>query len=250
MSICIRPAAFAPHRAHGKPLKHQKGVVLFVGLVFLIMLTVIALVVMRGTLLEMHMTAATAQHELAFEASEALRPIPEALLVDHVFNRGWPASWGGSVPDAMFDFPTTFANRTSWIDKLNPNTVSGQGLQDSCGGSSLVTFYLPVAPCSGQNDAYNYSPSSWAPAVKMQVCDDGTSTCSADRQISSEIAVIRDGVVPNQGAGAAMSQGYASVGVGTAKGGSALLLQIRSKATMPSQSQAVTIAQYKLNINN
>ncbi|HXE76780.1 MAG TPA: PilX N-terminal domain-containing pilus assembly protein [Rhodanobacter sp.] len=229
----------------------QRGIALFVGLVFLVMLTMIALVVMKGTLLELRMTTATARHEAAFEASEALRPIPEAVLADHVFNRGWPSSWGGDVPDAMFDLNQTFANRTAWINLLNPNTTSGLGLQGVCGGSTLVSFYLPASACSGQTDAYNYMPGSWAPAVKFTVCETGAPTgCGSNQQVNATISVVRDGVTVNKGAGAAMSQGYASIGVGTAKAGSALLLQIRSEATVPGNGQAATIAQYKLNVAN
>ena len=58
----------------------QQGVALFVGLVFLVMLTLIALVVMKGTLLEIRMATASARHEQAFEAAETMRAIPEALL--------------------------------------------------------------------------------------------------------------------------------------------------------------------------
>jgi hypothetical protein len=46
-----------------------------------------------------------------------------------------------------------------------------------------------------------------------------------------------------------MSQGYASIGVGAAKGGSSLLLQIRSDAKVPGNGEAVTIAQYSLDIH-
>jgi hypothetical protein len=229
----------------------QRGVALFVGLVFLVMLSLIALMVMKGTLLELRMTTATARHEAAFEASEALRPIPEAVLADHVFNRGWPVSWGGDVPNAMFDLNKTFANRLAWIDLMNPNTTSGQGLQGACGGSTLVSFYLPVSACSGQTDSYNYTPTAWAPSVKFTVCETGAPTgCATNQQVDATISVVRDGVVVNAGSGAAMSQGYASIGVGTAKAGSALLLQIRSEATVPGNGQASTIAQYKLNIAN
>jgi Tfp pilus assembly protein PilX len=230
--------------------RRQSGVALFVGLVFLVMLTLVALVVMKSTLLEMRMTTATARHEQAFEASELLRPIPEAILADHIFNRGWPASWGGDVPDAMFDLNTTFANRLNWKTLLDPTTATGKGLQKLCGGSALVSFYLPVGPCAGQSDAYNYTPTTWKSSVVMNVCNDGSTSCSASKQINGTVAVVRDGVIVNQGSGTAMSQGYASIGVGTAKGGSALLLQIRSDAKVPGNGEAVTIAQYKLNIDH
>jgi hypothetical protein len=230
----------------------QRGVVLFVGLVFLIVLTLIALVVMRGTLLEMHMTSASARHEQAFEASEAARVIPEALLVEHVFNRGWPKSWGGTIPDAMFSLSTTYANRTAWLTLLKPDG-NGQGLQDmptSC-GSGLVYFYLPMPTCGASAaDSYLYTPSKWTPSVKFNTCLDGSSDCGTAGQVQNTVAIVRDGVAINQGSGAAMSQGYASIGVGSAKGGGALLLQVKSQSQVPGNGEATTIAQYKLNIDH
>jgi len=222
----------------------QRGIALFVGLVFLVMLTLVALIVMKGTLLEMRMTTATARHEQAFESSETARTIPEAILAAHVFNRGWPESWGGDKSDSLFDLDTIFANRTVWGNLLNPNTTSNQGLQNSCGGSGLVIFYMALSPCSTQTAAYKYTPSKWLTSVSFNVCTDGSAGCT------TRISIIRDGVTLKQGSGAAQAQGYASVGVGTPRGGSALLLQVRSAATVPGNGQAVTIAQYKLNITN
>jgi PilX N-terminal len=239
-----------PMTAFGyKGRRRQGGVALFIGLVFLIMLTLIALVMMRGTMLEMRLTTATARHEQAFEASEALRAIPEALLPDHVFNRGWPQSWGGNVPDSLFDLPTTFAHRTDWIALLKP--ASGAGIQDACGGTGLVIFYLP-STCSTHTASYNYTPTSWdSTTVFKNVCIGGAqSGCSAANEASGTISIVRDGVTPNSGSGGAQAQGYSSPGVGTATGGAALLLQVRSDAKVAGNGEAVTIAQYKQNITH
>ena len=232
----------------GKPTR-QRGIALFVGLVFLVMLTLVSLIVMRGTLLEMRMTTATARHEQAFEASETGRTVPEAVLALHVFNRGWPESWGGSVPDAMFDLNTTFANRMDWVALLNPGTTSGKGIQPPCEGTGLVIFYM-AAPCAAQPASANYSPSTWAPSVVFNLCNPIGTACSGSDQTTNTISIVRDGVALNQGSGAAQSQGYSSIGVGSSKGGSALLLQVRSQATVPGNGQAATIAQYKLNVTN
>ncbi|TBR40004.1 MULTISPECIES: pilus assembly PilX family protein [Dyella] len=223
----------------------QRGVALLVGLIFLVMLTLVSIVVMRGTMLEMHLSTATARHEQAFEASETTRAIPEVVINDHVFNRGWPKAWGGDVPDGMFDLNTSFANRTAWVDLLKPNSTAKTGLQDYCGGTSLAIFYLPQS-CSSHDTTYNYAPSKWDSTVVMSVCE-GTTTqsCSSSQQVNSKIAIVRDGVMPNAGSGGAQAQGYSSPGIGTATGGASLLLQIRSQATVPGNGQAATIAQYK-----
>jgi len=235
-----------PSRVAGNA--RQQGVALFVGLVFLVMLSLVAIVVMKDTLLEMRMTTATARHEQAFEAAESARLVPETILAAHVFNRGWPSSWGGSVPDSAFDLNATFLHRDNWLKLLDPGTKSGEGLQ-SCGGVGLVIFYMPQS-CGTHADNYNYAPADWDPSVIMTSCSDGSESCASNLQVHSTVAMIRDGVTVNKGSGAAQSQGYASIGVGTAKGGSALYLQIRSRSRVPGNGQAATIAQYKLNIDH
>jgi hypothetical protein len=231
-------------RAAGAP-RRQRGIALFVGLIFLLLLTVVALVVMRGTVLEMHLTSGTARHEQAFEASEATRAIPEVIINDHVFNRGWPKSWGGDVPDSMFDLASSFANRTDWIALLKPDSSAKTGLQDYCGGSTLASFYLPVS-CTSHTTSYNYTPAKWENTVVMAVCSGASqSNCPGNQKISSNVAIVRDGVRPNAGSGGAQAQGYASPGIGTATGGASLLLQIRSDAKVAGNGEAVTIAQYK-----
>lgn len=223
----------------------QRGVALLVGLIFLVMLTIVALIVMRGTMLEMHLSTATARHEQAFEASETTRAIPEVIINDHVFNRGWPKSWGGDVPDGMFDLDTSFANRQAWVDLLKPDSAAKTGLQDYCGSSSLAIFYLPQS-CSTHSTGYNYAPSGWDTTVAIAVCEGTTDqSCASSQKVNSNIAIVRDGVMPNAGSGGAQAQGYSSPGIGTATGGASLLLQIRSDAKVPGNGEAATIAQYK-----
>jgi len=53
LSARARSLGFQGHHAR------QRGVALFLGLVFLVILTLVALVVMRGTMLEMRLTTAT-----------------------------------------------------------------------------------------------------------------------------------------------------------------------------------------------
>jgi hypothetical protein len=100
--------------------------------------------------------------------------------------------------------------------------------------------------CASHTAAYNYTPSSWDSAVNLTVCSGGqTGSCSTNNQINGTINVVRDGVMPNSGAGGAQAQGYASPGIGTATGGAALLMQIRSDAKVAGNGEAITIAQYK-----
>jgi Tfp pilus assembly protein PilX len=231
----------------GLTRQRQRGAALFMGMVLLLVLTVVALVAMRGTLLDMRLTSSTAQHELAFESSEAARAIPEAVLSAYAYYHGWPQSWGGTVPDAQYQLSDTFLNRPNWKTLLTPSGKTG--LQTSCNGA-LANFILNVPCIAGQTDAYNYTPSQWAPTFVMNTCVNGQPTCSSSLQAVNTVAIVRDGVSTNVGSGAAAQQGYASIGVGNARGGALLMLQIRSSSVVAGGGQAVTVAQYKLNIVN
>ena len=80
-----------------RSLVRQRGVALFVGLVFLVVLSLVAITAMKGTLIEMRMGTSTARHEQAFETSETLRGVPVSLFDEHVFERGWPSVLGGKI---------------------------------------------------------------------------------------------------------------------------------------------------------
>lgn len=242
----MRINAYRFVRAGQNPAR-QRGAALFMGLVLLLVLTLVALVAMRGTLLGMRLTSSTAQHELAFESSEAARAIPEAVLGAYAYYHGWPQSWGGTVPNAQYQLSDTFLNRPNWLTLLTPS--GSTGLQKSCNGA-LANFILNVPCISGQTAAYNYTPSQWASTFVMNTCLNGQASCSSSAQAVNTVAIVRDGVSTNVGSGAAAQQGYASIGVGNARGGALLMLQIRSSSTVPGGGQAVTIAQYRVNIVN
>ncbi|QNK00489.1 pilus assembly PilX family protein [Dyella telluris] len=228
----------------------QRGAALFMGMVLMIVLTIIALVAMRGTMLDMRLTSATAQHQLAFESSEATRAIPEAVLGAYAYYHGWPQKWGGTIPDAQYQLSDTFLNRNNWLTMLTPNSSAGTGLQKSCNGA-LANFILNVQCISGQTDAYNYTPSQWPATFVLNSCaSGGTTTCPSNLQATSNVAIVRDGVSTNVGSGAAAQQGYASIGVGNARGGALLILQIRSSTSVAGGGKAVTVAQYRVNIVN
>lgn len=246
MQEVIRTGACMAIRKESMPGR-QHGVALLMGMVLLLVLTLVALVAMRGTLLDMRLTSATAQHELAFESSESARAVPEAILAAYAYYHGWPQSWGGTVPDAQYQLSETFVNRANWLTLLTPS--GSTGLQKSCDGA-LANFILNVPCISGQTDAYNYTPSEWASTFIMDTCLDGTLTCSSSQQATNTVAIVRDGVSTNVGSGAAAQQGYASIGVGSARGGALLMLQIHSNSTTPGGGQAVTVAQYRVNIVN
>jgi hypothetical protein len=222
-----------------KPMRAQRGVALFVGLIFLLVLSIIAVMAMRGTLTEMKMVTNVARHEAAFEASEALRAVPVTLFDQHVFERGWPASFGGVVPDADFTYAQSLSG-----DMLTKVKTS---IQKDCTGA-VSLFYGALQPsCDSLPKETLYDTSTWHPDMKISICDTSSSSCSAN--VNATVAVLPDGSVLSAGAGGAQAAGYRGLGIGSAGGGADLLFEIRSVATAPGGGTATTHTQYHQNIH-
>lgn len=217
----------------------QRGVALFVGLIFLLVLSIIAVMAMRGTLTEMKMVTNVARHEAAFEASEALRAVPVTLFDQHVFARGWPTSFGGAVPDG--DFTYTQSLSTDMLAKVKTS------IQKDCTGA-VSLFYGTLQPaCDPLPKESLYDPTTWHPDMKISICDTSSSSCSAN--VSAVVAVVPDGSVLSSGSGGAQAAGYRGLGVGSAGGGADLLFEIRSVATAQGGGTSTTHTQYHQNIH-
>lgn len=212
----------------------QRGIALFVGLIFLVVLSIVAVIAMRGTLVEMRMVTNTARHETAFEASEALRSIPVALFDEHVFARGWPTSFKGDVPDSEFTYSSDIPS-----DLLSKAKDS---LQNDCSGSKTL-FYGQLQPACGSSPKETlYDASTWRPDMIIAICDTGTKSCAGN--VGASVSIVPDGTTLSQGAGGAQAAGYRGLGVGAASGGAEMFFEIRSVATAPGGGAATTHTQF------
>jgi hypothetical protein len=225
------------HRSYMQP---QKGIALFLGLVFLLVLSVVAVMAMRGTLVEMRMTTNVARHEAAFETSEAMRAVPVNLFDQHVFERGWPTSFGGDVPDGQFTYSQDFT--PTMLTKIKSS------IQNDCAGSKALFYGSLQAACGGLAKETLYDATTWHPDVVMSMCDTSSASCAAN--VSAKVAVVPDGSVLSAGAGGAQAAGYRGLGIGSAGGGADLLFEVRSVATAPGGGVATTQTQYHQNIRN
>lgn len=216
----------------------QRGIALFVGLIFLVVLSLLAAIAMRGTLMEMRMATNVAKHEQAFETSETLRAVPISVFDEHVFNRGWPSELGGSLPDDDFGY------------KLKPDMITAfsDGLKDACDGS-LDLFYSSLQPaCDGMPAESRYDSSTWHPDVVLAICDVSSSNCAEN--VVAKIAIIPDGTVLEEGSGSAQAAGYRGIGGGAAGGGGSIYFEVMSTATVPGNGRAVTMSQFRQAIRN
>ncbi|WP_114240125.1 PilX N-terminal domain-containing pilus assembly protein [Dyella sp. C9] len=222
----------------------QRGVALFVGLVFLTVLSVVALVAMRGTLMEMHMVNNVAAHERAFEVSESLRAVPVALFDEHTFNRGWPlAAMGGTVPDTNFGTFPRCGSKPVGSNGVSCNVLTATAIRSS-DDTGLVNFY----DIAFRAEEKPYDPSTWmgnAPDVTITVCNSGACTSGG----SARIWIRPDGTALSDGSGAAQAAGYRGEGNAAASGGGAMYFQILSEGTA-NASRAVTLSQYRQRISN
>ncbi|MGH9644446.1 MAG: PilX N-terminal domain-containing pilus assembly protein [Terriglobales bacterium] len=227
-----------------RPRGNQRGVALFIGLVFLVVLSLVAVIAMQSTLLEMHMVTNVARQAEAFQMSESGRSILTAPTQVSLFSQslelaGWPASWGGDVPDNDFDMSSICAPLAAPC----PLVIKFEAALLAAHGSPPKLLYgaFDSPGADGTTDEVTDNPSNWVTDATLSLTDpqDSTSTLTA------ALSVVPDGAAINAGAGAAQAAGYRGLGVGLAAGGASRYFQIQSVATAPGNARAVTIAQYK-----
>lgn len=73
----------------------QKGFALVTAMILLLVLTLVGLIAIRSTGLEVRMSANTAMRTEALDSSETSRSILAPVIDVHVFNRGWSDAIGG-----------------------------------------------------------------------------------------------------------------------------------------------------------
>lgn len=147
------------------------GFALIVALVLLLVLTMVAVIAMRSTTLDLKMSANTTLARRAFQASDSTRDAVKPALASHVFYHGWPSSIGGNVGEAAdFDLPETLnvtdaskrldmgengefsALADRWPDLEFRDDVQGDGMlaADDVYGDIWVTR-IGVQPAPGTN---------------------------------------------------------------------------------------------------
>jgi hypothetical protein len=75
----------------------QRGMALIVAMVLLLVMTMVAVIAMRSTTLDLKMTSNTTQSRRAFQSSDGTRDSVTPVLASHVFYHGWPEALGGEV---------------------------------------------------------------------------------------------------------------------------------------------------------
>lgn len=216
----------------------QRGYVLITSIIFLVLLTLVALVALKNSGLEARMGANNVLHTQAFESSEASRRIVNTLVDTTVFNRGWPAKVGGSVDNSEFD-------SVSMGLLTNPYTTCGTSTAPTTYGVCLYPLagtpnsWLSNPECNGafpcslfpnslSTDAQYSIPVTTISGSSSSGGSSGGSSSGSSAMVTGTVAVFKLNAALAAGSGAQMNAGYLGAGHGSSANGSYLYFLINS----------------------
>lgn len=213
-------------RATPRGSQGTQGYALVTSLVFLVVLTLVAITAMQGSTVELKMGRNEALRAEAFEASDSPRQVVSRLVDVHTFARGWPESAGGSVPDSDFAYEL-------------PAGLTISDPDDSGGGDNWYDNNTEAA----------FDPQ----AIDVDASLDNVLELDGQEpyEVTTEFSVykLRTGI--NPGSGAAMVAGYEGTGKAAAASGGSIYFYVGSTGTDASgEATSVTGADYRHIIRN
>lgn len=223
-------------------LHRSRGYVLVTGLIFLAVLTIVAVIAMRATGLELRMSNNAGLRAKALESSEALRiALTQDLLDAHIYYRGWPNCAGGTENDEFFG-----AELTRLLKPVN-NKDCDPKVENSTGG------FLSIADANNDGspdnifDENRYVDYLKDPAVGTDDFKDTDATYeNISRDMRGQLQVTLVKTVLGAGHGGAMVSGYEGTGTGSAGSGGLMYLETRSIGTTAADGvQSTTGSNYR-----
>jgi hypothetical protein len=208
--------------AHSLMSASQRGAVLIISLVFLVMLTIVAVVANQSTVLEARMSTNAIVKARAVEASEALRMASNEMIDAHLFYRGWPQLLGGNLNNSLFDIPTGLVLGT-------PPTNWGTG---NDAGENL------------------FDPATWILDMSLRVDGNGDGDQVDDVDQRADLYAYKTAVVNATGSATAMVAGYEGLGKSSASGGALMFFDLRSAGASAANSSGVTGSNYRYVVRN
>lgn len=221
----------------------QRGSTLFVGLMFLLVLSLVAIVSMRGTTLELKMATNQSQHQTAFELAESMRLMTGAIVSQNTLNRG------------MQNFSGSAQN---WANISGSGPVGGQPGGGTACSSSSMSASLQLY----QNESASSYSTTWhtIPGLFKGNVPSGTAAniagnpnkllanCSTAPGGSAWANIYAIGTRQNSGTGSAQNE--SATGVGAGGGGASRWFEIRSQGQIGDGAGVVTAAEYRQPIVN
>ncbi|ULQ46808.1 PilX N-terminal domain-containing pilus assembly protein [Flagellatimonas centrodinii] len=214
----------------------QHGMALVISLILLTVLTLIAVIAVRGSGLEAQLASNTVMRAESFSVSESTRRNLGEIIDVHTFTRGWPVSLNGTVPNDEFAFTLPPGLRL----------CAESSASDAC--ATAVAADPPRAWYLGNSEAVT----GFDPAV-LDFDAEQVTDASQPLPQRARISVFKLVTDLNPGAGAAMVAGYEGVGKSAAAGGGRVFYYASSTGQDLSdtpQSETETGADYRHVIRN
>lgn len=215
-----------------KPKHTQSGFALFMGLIFLLMITLVAVTAMRGTSLELSMANNTANHEEAFEGAESGRMATVRILRDHIacsyaWSTGTPFTGGGT--------------------SCRPTCENGGG--GSAGGSTTAGVNYPWEPRLLVDDMVNSAldkrqPSELANDPSTYV-NRFTARFGPANAGTVHVGTYEVDTVIDRGSGSLQMNAYEGASGSSAQGGGAKYIDVVAEGES-SQARANAAGHYRL----
>jgi len=222
----------------------QRGATLFVGMMFLLVLTLVAIVSMRGTTLELKMATNSTQHQTAFQLAESMRLMTGAIVSQNTLNRGmqnfsgsalsWANGGGGSGPVGGEPGGGTSCSSSSMSSSL-------QLYQNESATSYSTTWHTIPGLFRGNVPTATAADIAGNPNKMMASC----STAPGGSAYANVYAI---GTRQNSGTGSAQNE--SATGVGAGGGGASRWFEIRSQGQIGDGAGVVTAAEYRQPIVN
>lgn len=205
------------------PDRKQRGVALIVALILLMVLTMIAVVAMRTTTIDLKITTNQTLMMRAFQVSEAGRMLIHEVIDDHSFYRGWPAAIGGSVPAS-----------SGFVIPLGISIDDDPALQE---------LYL-------QNNAEPWDVTDAAIDMRLRIDAEGDGNFDSPQDMAADLFVSRVAASAAPGTDTRQASGYEGLGSGVAGAGAMVFYRIISRAAGAASSRSLTEAHYRYVITN
>ncbi len=209
----------------------ERGIALVVALVLLLVMTMVAVVAMRTTTVDLKMITNTVLARRAFENSEGARMAIGKTLEAHVFYRGWPVAIGGIVPStAKFPLPVELTVDDTSATYYNGANGTMADFEDADGRQALNAIV--------RNPDLDFES------------DVNTDGVIDNADVFADVWVTWRAALLAAGSGGAQGSGYLGPGVGSAGADSNVFFDIKSRGAAPGSAVNFTGADYRVLIRN
>ena len=193
----------------------QRGIALVITLVLLLVMTMIAVVAMRTTTVDLKMTTNTVLLRRAFQNSEGARTLVGVVLSQHMYNGGWPPSLGG-VGHGEYDMPADVfpVDFSAHFDTTENGTLDDVGPPTFARDPDVRFKHdLNSDDVVDSNDMF---ANIWVTFLQTRIC-----------------------------VGCSGQVGAGTTGAGASNGNSLTFLDVRSRGTAPGNAQLITGAEFR-----